>query len=417
MALEPIRRRGAQDPDRAEVERRVITAVESDPERFLSAYVRHPDSFGGRYVCSDLFKETFPEYAASKEARGRYNGVVHDSAAVLAAEQFRRVIADRSEPARDQAVFLTGIPGAGKTSSFLGAGQLDPAARVVFEGQLVDPVKSVEKIVQAVDAGLKPVIIVVHREPEQALENTLRRFIEKGRGAGIGVMADIQGGLPASLRKIEQIFGKSVQLRVIDGGERDNYVQIVGWRAIQTLEKEGKRDDIYRRLEARLEQLRTDQSISADAYRQGRGLPPLALDRSMDRADDDSRRADAPGRGLQARNRQASVVGPETYPSRSAVLEHKAVADRFRSSSQAERVQDPQLNAAAKVLAHTNGVIDAAYGPDTVKAATSRAAALDKIADALERGDQFSVPKTLPKSPEQNREPEKTRVRLREAER
>lgn len=415
MALEPIRRRGAKDADRADVERRVIAAVEADPEHFLAAYVRHPESFGGRYVCSDLFKETFPEYTASREARGRYNGVVHDSAAVLAAEQFRRAIADRSEPARDQAVFLTGIPGAGKTSSFLGAGQLDPAARVVFEGQLVDIVKSVEKIGQAVDQGLRPVIIVVHREPEQALENTLRRFVEKGRGAGIGVMADIQGGLPDGLRAIEQRFGSWVQLRVIDGGDRDNYVQIVGWRAIRTLEKEGTRDDIYRRLEVRLERFRADQSISADAYRQARGLPPLALDRSMDRADDDSRRADASGRGLSERNRQAAVVGADA--SRSAELGNQALADRFRNSSQAERVRDPQFNAAAKVLAHTNGVIDAAYGPDSTKAASSRAAALEKIAGALARGEQFTVPRTMQPVREQTREPERTRGRSSEPER
>lgn len=413
MALEPIRRRGAQDPDRADVERRVIAAVEANPERFLAAYVRHPDSFGGRYVCSDLFKETFSEYAASKEARGRYNGVVHDSAAVLAAEQFRRIITDRSEPARDQAVFLTGIPGAGKTSSFLGAGQLDPAARVVFEGQLVDPVRSVEKIAQAVDQGLKPVIIVVHREPEQALENTLRRFVEKGRGAGIGVMADIQGGLPGSLGTIEQIFGNSVQLRVIDGGDRDNYVQIVGWRAIKTLEKDGTRDDIYRRLEVRLEQLRADRSISADAYRQARGLPPRALDRSMDRADDDSRRADAAGRRLQAGNRQAPLVEAGL----SAERDGRALAERFRNSTQAERVKDPELNGAAKVLAHTNGVIDAAFGPETAKAATSRAAAMEKIAGALERGEDFSAPKTMQRVRASKREPERSRDRASTPER
>lgn len=81
------------------------------------------------------------------------------------------------------------------------------------------------------------------------------------------------------------------------------------------------------------------------------------------------------------------------------------------------RVQDPQLNAAAKVLAHTNGVIDAAYGPDTAKAASSRAAALEKIAGALGRGEQFTVPKTMQPVREQTREPERTPGRLGEPER
>lgn len=417
MALEPIRRRNPQDPDRVDVERRVIATVEADPERFLAAYVRHPDSFDGRYVCSDLFKETFPEYAASKEARGRYNGVVHDSAAVLAAEQYRRVIGDRGEPGRDEAVFLTGIPGAGKTSSFLSAGRFDPAAHVVFEGQLVDRLKAAEKLGQALDVGLRPVIVVVHRQPEEALENTLKRFTEKGRGAGIGVMADIQGGLPASLRAVEERFGESVKLRVIDGGDRDNYVQIVGWRGIGVLEREGSRDDIYKRLETKLEQLQADRSLSGDAYRQARGLPPLARDRSLDRADDGRRGADAPGRGLSTGNRQAPVLEAGQPSSNLADRDARALADRFRNSSQAERVKDPQLNAAAKVLAHTNGVIDAAYGPDTAKGMAARSAALEKIAGAIERGEKFSVPRTMQPVREQVRGPERTRGKSIEPER
>ena len=82
MALKPIHRRNPPEPDRAEVEQRVIASVEADPERFLAAYSRHPDSFGGRYVCADLFKEMFEDYSANREARGRYNGVVHNAAAV-----------------------------------------------------------------------------------------------------------------------------------------------------------------------------------------------------------------------------------------------------------------------------------------------------------------------------------------------
>lgn len=80
MALEPIRSLDVSEPDRADVQRRVIAAVQDDPDRFLAAYVEHPQSFGGRYVCADLMKEVIPEYAASKEARGRYNAVVHNAA-------------------------------------------------------------------------------------------------------------------------------------------------------------------------------------------------------------------------------------------------------------------------------------------------------------------------------------------------
>ena len=67
-----------------------MRAVEGDPERFLKRYVEHPESHDGRYISADLFKEMFDEFAQSKEARGRYNTPVHNAAAVLSAEQFRK---------------------------------------------------------------------------------------------------------------------------------------------------------------------------------------------------------------------------------------------------------------------------------------------------------------------------------------
>src|SRR3546814_14958650 len=91
MALEPIRVLEFADADRADVQRRVVDAVQAAPERFLTDYAARPGTFGGRYVCADAMKELLPEYTASREARGRYNAPVHNAAAVLAAEQYRRV--------------------------------------------------------------------------------------------------------------------------------------------------------------------------------------------------------------------------------------------------------------------------------------------------------------------------------------
>lgn len=297
MALESIRRRGAQEPDRAEVEDAVIAAVEADPEPFLAAYQQHPSSFAGRYVCADLFKETFPEYAASPESRGRFNGVVHNAAAVLSSEQFRRVIADASDPDRDTAIFLTGIPGAGKTSFVLAGGDLDTKTRVIFEGQLVNPATSIEKIGQAIDAGLKPVVLAVHPRPEDALANTFRRFTETGRGAGIGVMADIQGGLPDGLRAIERAFGDDVQLVVIDVRDRSRPQQHTGWDSLPVLQTEGNREQIHQRLSDALEAHRAAGNITDDCYRQASGIPPRAQHTGLDRPRDAGGDADARGRG------------------------------------------------------------------------------------------------------------------------
>ena len=162
MALEGVSRRSYPESDRNEVQERIAAAIEADPEPFFARYLAHRQSFEGRYVCSDLFKETFPEFSASPEARARYNNPVHNSAAVLASEQFRRSIQDKTHPEQDTVIFLTGVPGAGKTTAVLSNDQLDPNTRVVYEGQLARPATVLPKIQAALDAGLKPVIVAVH---------------------------------------------------------------------------------------------------------------------------------------------------------------------------------------------------------------------------------------------------------------
>jgi len=275
VPLEPISLRGFKDPGLLEAERTVVEAVRRDPEIFIARYLKFEQSFGGRYVNSDLFKETFAVYAGSRESRTRYNTVVHNSAAVLAAEQFRRILADKREPERDTAVFLTGIPGAGKTSIVMANGKLAPEYHVIFEGQLATPATSIAKIRQAIDAGLRPIIVVVHTKPEAALENTFRRFDKVGRGASIAAMSNIQGGLPDGLAAVHRHFGDTVALQIIDKRNILKTEMLEGWNSLGILGSEGDREQIRQRLEAALDQSRAAGSISDACWRQAAGLAPL----------------------------------------------------------------------------------------------------------------------------------------------
>ncbi len=215
-ALLAIRRNQYSEPDRQAAQDRVASAIEANPQPFFDAYNADPRSLEGRYVCSDLFKEMFPEFAASNEGRSRYNNPLHNSAAALAAAQLTRAIADQSHPERDTVVFLTGIPGAGKTSAVLKGGELGPNICAIFEGQLASPEPSIEKIQAVIDAGLKPAILVVHTSPEFALQNTLSRFEREGRGASIHAMSTIQSQLPTGLAAIRDTFGDKVQFDIFD---------------------------------------------------------------------------------------------------------------------------------------------------------------------------------------------------------
>ena len=277
-----IRRRTFEQADQQAVQDAVIEAVERDPERFLRAYVADERSYGGRFISADLFKEQFAQFAHSKESRNRYNTPVHNAAAVLAAEQYRRVVADGSEPWRDKVIFLTGIPGAGKTTSVLRDRQFPDDCRAVFEGQLSRPAPGIAKIWQAVDAGWKPQILAVHALPENALENTLIRFDEYGRGASINVMAEIQGGLPDGLQEVRERFGDAVALYIVDYRDRAHPKMFEGWENLDVLRSEGNHEYIKQRLATALEQQRT--RISESAWRQAKSLAPLehVYDRTMD---------------------------------------------------------------------------------------------------------------------------------------
>ena len=284
IPLPEIRRNSYPEPDRAEIQERIATDVEQDTFKYLDRYRALPESQGGRYVCSDLFKETFPEYAASPESRTRYNSPLHNSAAVLAAVQLESAIADSSHPERNTVIFLTGTPGAGKTSSIVQGDGLEPHIRAVYEGQLATPAAAIDKIQTVLDTGLTPEIVVVHIAPEFALQNTLSRFDREGRGSSAHAMATIHAQLPTGLCAIRDTFGDQVKLTVFDRTPGlNNTIKYDGWDALSILEKEGSYDEIRKRLTDAIEQHREAGTISEEAYRQAAGLSPQARPRSTDR--------------------------------------------------------------------------------------------------------------------------------------
>jgi hypothetical protein len=194
------------------------------------------------------------------------------------------VIAD---PARqgDKVVFLTGIPGAGKTSSIIIEGQLPPGCKAVYEGQLAHAESAIPKIQATLDAGLKPEIAVVHTPPEKALENTFQRFNDMGRGASIHTMADIQGNFPTGLTSIRKRFGDAVSLAIIDKTDSKNPTQRDGWEHISILQKEGSYEQIKQRLANSLEHARRAGQISDACYEQANGRVPRDISRDQNLAE------------------------------------------------------------------------------------------------------------------------------------
>lgn len=309
-----IKRVEFEDPERMRIQDEVIAAVKADPQRFIDAYKADPRSMGGRYVCADLFKEMFPQFNESKEMRNFCNAAVHNSAAVLASVLFSQMVKDSTCPERDTVCFITGVPGAGKTSTVVETAD-SANIKVIYEGQLSKSQYSLPKIQEVVDAGLKPIIIAVHANPENALENTITRFKEYGRGASIGLMADIQSQLPSGLKDVQGRFGDLVTLNVFDKRDRHNVIIHTGWENLQILQSEGGNETIKSRLARRLEEIRNAGGLSEAGYRQSLGKAP-SLERTVDAAVDAARcgtyQTHESGRGFQEGNSEEAIVNAKT---------------------------------------------------------------------------------------------------------
>ena len=233
-----------------EVQNLAIEFAKNSTEFILEGYNKHPDTMGGRYICSDTFKELFPCFEA-KENRALVNDAIHNSSAVLAATQFEEVL-NRDEPNKTKAIFITGIPGAGKTTS-VKKFMVDDEVKLIFEGQLANPAPTIPKIEQCLQKKLDVRIVAVHIEPEKALDNTFKRFNEYGRGGSIEVMSSIQGNLPNGLKKLKEHFGDKINIIVIDKNDGKNQI-LTDEKEIYKLISIGSKEEIFKRLKVKLDQ-------------------------------------------------------------------------------------------------------------------------------------------------------------------
>ena len=275
--MDDIQPRNFQNPELQHAEREAMRAAREHTSELLQQYAARPDTFNGRYVAADTMKELLPGYSQSPESRNALNGAVHNSAAVLSAEQFRRIVDAGPQGKSDTAVFITGIPGAGKSSAVnLYAGE---KAAVVFEGQMSRPDAAMQKIEHALQKGFDVQIVAVHVPPELALDRTHSRFTDptNGRGASLAVMSEIQGHLPAGLEKIQERFGDRVHLMVVDSTPNAERM-VRGWpESIQHLKKEGSYEQVTERLNKALDRGYSDGRYNDDFYRQAAGREPSAV--------------------------------------------------------------------------------------------------------------------------------------------
>ena len=362
-------------PDRAEVEQRVIAQTQSDPETLLSKYAARSESYDGRYVSADLMKELFSDYSASRESRARYNDVIQNSAAALASVQFRRAIHDQKQIDRKEALFITGVSGAGKTSAILANG-IPENARVVYEGQLIDK-SSHDKIRMAIHAGLSLKIAAILPRLETALDKTKERFDEIGRGATMEAMAFIHGKTPDGLAAINELFGSRVEIEIVDlraPGHPRSFDYAEGARRWR---QENRRGPTIERLRNYLATMR-HEGRSSPKFEQHARVKASELGRYDTKSCHKSERSDQTSGGQKA---HFLMENSDLAPSPT-----KELAKKFRYAAKIDRVADAELNGAARILAIATAHINAAYKPGTPENEKAIAIVVDVMAANIAGG-------------------------------
>lgn len=259
----------------AEMQLDAIKLATNKTDLMLAQYEQKENTLGGRYICADTFKELFPSFE-DKENRARANNAVHNAAAVLSATQFDEIL-KRTELGRNEAIFITGIPGSGKTSTVVNTFVSD-SVKVLFEGQLSNPAAAIPKIQKCIDAGLKVKIYAVHLPAEQALDNTFKRFNEYGRGASIGIMAEIQGNLPRGLASIKEKFQDNVSIAVIDKTNQNKVVE--EFDDVLAVLSVGTKEEILSGLGKKILNDKASDIISSACFEQAKGS--MSMNELMD---------------------------------------------------------------------------------------------------------------------------------------
>ncbi len=328
----------------------------NNTQGLLNRYNKMDNTFGGRYIASDMMKEVFEDFNQSSAHRNKFNNVVHNAAASLAAEQFKQTVSKPPKEGKDKVIFLTGSPGAGKTSSVMNDGKLQSNVAVIFEGQLANgnhPATQ-DKFQQALDNGYKIEIVAVNPKPEQALENTFKRFYDPndGRGSPISTMAKIQGNSYDGIKALHEKFGNQIELTIIDkkGGNAD-LTKFHGWQYLDVLKSQGTEKDIQQRLEQHLVQAYSQGKINYECFKQSAGTDERArqLSSGLDRPQSSERNQNEQRRGIPLNGiKQGNKLG-QGHTSESRSENTQTTITSFRDSINSNN----QLNEQQKKSLHT----------------------------------------------------------------
>lgn len=202
--------------------------LKASPKSFVDNYIARNTKDGTLIIDTDLAREQFPEYAASKQSRSENAAAVHEPASAIANKAYEEGL--KAPPNKGKVLFTAGGGGSGKSTARESPALQDITRKsdIVYDTTLGNLSSATKKIQAALDSGRQVTIAYIDTPIEVAAARSWDRALKEGRTVSAERLAtDHYNSARNFLQLYNKLAGsKDVAFRVISNFPETQQVSI-----------------------------------------------------------------------------------------------------------------------------------------------------------------------------------------------
>lgn len=258
------------------IEKKLAKRVSENFGQCVADYSQLEDAEGGKVLNTDVARELSPDYDADRTQ----SAAVHEPASWFIKQLYSQMLSQPAGEGEDNVVMFTGGgTGAGKSSAIKNLPALSEQkkrAQIVYDTNMADSRKAIEKIDQALAAGKKISITYVYRDPVEslamgALTRAMGQEKKYGSGRTVPVAVHLKTHVEANkaIREIAEHYkdNNQVQIAIIDNTRGRDKAAEISIADLPNISYDQFEEEIH----ATLERERSEGRISESVYRGFKG--------------------------------------------------------------------------------------------------------------------------------------------------